>query len=47
VGLVYIGLSTPDFDTAYEVRFDGGRWLIKEHASIVAIQKVIEYLSTK
>jgi len=47
VGLVYIGLSTPDFDTAYEVRFDGGRWLIKEHAGIVAIQKVIEYLSTK
>jgi nicotinamide-nucleotide amidase len=44
VGLVWIGLSTPEGDQAWEHHFTGSRVNIKEQAAEQALQHLAEYL---
>ena len=44
VGLVWIGLSAPDFDEAREHLFEGDRLAVKEQAAEAALQMVIAFL---
>lgn len=44
VGLVWIGLSTPDGDAAYRYVYDGDRIANKEYSARQAIRLVLDYL---
>ncbi|NPV77756.1 MAG: nicotinamide-nucleotide amidohydrolase family protein [Anaerolineae bacterium] len=44
VGLVWIGLSTPEGDEAFEYRWHGDRIKNKEHSADAALQELLKYL---
>lgn len=44
VGLVWIGLSTPDGDWAWKFLFQGDRLQNKEHSADAAFQLILQYL---
>jgi len=44
VGLVWIGLSTPDFEGAWDFVWDGDRIQNKEYSAEAALQIVLDYL---
>lgn len=47
VGLVWIGLSAPDFEGAWDFVWDGNRIQNKEYSAEAALQIVYEYLLGK
>ena len=47
VGLVWVGLSTPEGDQAFEYRWHGDRIKNKEHSADAALQELLKYLRKK
>lgn len=47
VGLVWIGMSAPDFELSQKFHFIGERTVVKEQAADQAIQMAISYLEQK
>lgn len=46
VGLVWFGLSAPDFEQAWSFHFNGERIQIKEQSAEVALRLLVEYLES-
>jgi PncC family amidohydrolase len=47
VGLVWVGLSAPDFERAYSFHWQGNRIENKEHSAREALMLLLEYLQGK